>query len=1045
MVYNLNKLGKLLLNHLFGSTFWLLLVFLTPFFITKLEHLTSQERTHVANPEKYAKYHFYSTKKSNGATSKDSLLKPRLTNSSSDSKEPLSALQHGFYFADQYFHVPPCNLSTIPKKVYHFVQHTHTDAGWIQTMQYYYRAVVEDIIVGGVEYIQNHPSFASKFSFTNYDFLRMFFQSYPSKEPKKIMEQLMKGKKYEILSSSIAMPDQAITYYEDLINNIEYGREYGLKNFGEMSRYGWAIDNFGQSIFQARLFAELGYETITTVRLPSHIKDRMRYSKNLNFIWNHQYPEYSIFTHVFSNHYNPPDAIAIDFGAYAGEMITSINWSLFARVHHLFTKEMVTNYANFKEVNVLIGMGDDFQYHNFSGTMKSNLKIYYVLKSNDKSLFVNSTFVVSTVDEFYKAVRAENLTYTRVPPRDFFPSNLLHNAETEWWSGFYSVKPLLKYKIRKYGEVVRGISSLISYQILQSGELISNYNWTYNAMEDIRFTQGILQHHDAITGTCTRQVVADYLDMIAKGIDKGNVIVKESLKESIWKQFEGDLSQVVITDGDIRLWNNDEICIGYLPRHQPRSASIVLSKEVASRIRAKSSSLCGKQVCMVNVEVVPGQLTSIISSTTSKKELEALQPKTIQLAEGESYKWTTSQSSKSAPSNKIFTFSIKSSHLMITLPSNQTISISIRLDKEGPLDFAGRQVIDEGMYTMRLFSRDPEIVHVHSAEVRIHSDGSASLSARNDFYDVQIGVFVDPEEAVPCAKVKIVQGPIGTAHMYKFIARYFVDAVKSAFPRFLTDSNGFELVERVYNENLRPEASYYPLAKFIQIRAEDYQFTVSVDRGVGASSPRPGVADVMFNRATGVEDIYGVPERVVEDKTITIEHKLILEKAGGQAHRRLHIAEDGYGLLVTAQGTAQSSCHGKRIAFPSTQGSKSEPASNTERKPEFPEHQYIKTFLDLAPDALKVRLYNLNDDLTITIDNVRDFIRERYNLSRQITIEERSLDYNQPISEILEQPYMWRNVTALKKAYAEETIGEKVVLKPLKMKTYKIIVDKPAK
>jgi hypothetical protein len=40
---------------------------------------------------------------------------------------------------------------------------------------------------------------------------------------------------------------------------------------------------------------------------------------------------------------------------------------------------------------------------------------------------------------------------------------------------------------------------------------------------------------------------------------------------------------------------------------------------------------------------------------------------------------------------------------------------------------------------------------------------------------------------------------------------------------------------------------------------------------------------------------------------------------------------------------------------------------------------------------------------------------------------------------------MWRNVTALKKAYAEETIGEKVVLKPLKMKTYKIIVDKPAK
>ena len=87
-----------------------------------------------------------------------------------------------------------------------------------------------------------------------------------------------------------------------------------------------------------------------------------------------------------------------------------------------------------------------------------------------------------------------------------------------------------------------------------------------------------------------------------------------------------------------------------------------------------------------------------------------------------------------------------------------------------------------------------------------------------------------------------------------------------------------------------------------------------------------------------------------------------------------------------------------------------------------------------------VRFYNMNDKETITVDNVKEFIKRRYDIERDITVEERSLDYNLPISTILEQPYMWRNVTLLKKAYAEETTKDGFILKPLKMKTYKITV-----
>jgi hypothetical protein len=47
-------------------------------------------------------------------------------------------------------------------------------------------------------------------------------------------------------------------------------------------------------------------------------------------------------------------------------------------------------------------------------------------------------------------------------------------------------------------------------------------------------------------------------------------------------------------------------------------------------------------------------------------------------------------------------------------------------------------------------------------------------------------------------------------------------------------------------------------------------------------------------------------------------------------------------------------------------------------------------------------------DKSITIDNVKEFIKQRYGIERDIEIEERSLDYNLPITTILNQPYAFR-------------------------------------
>jgi hypothetical protein len=275
-------------------------------------------------------------------------------------------------------------------------------------MQFYYQDKVESILKTSIYRIHKKNDYASKFSFTNYEFLRVFLQTQRSNELKEFLSDLLKNKTYEILSSSIAMPDQAVTYFDDLNNNMEYGREYGLKHFGQVSRYGWAIDNFGQSAFTVRFHAEVGYDSFTTVRLPALEKSRLIMTSNLHFHWGNKYPEFDILTHVFPLHYNPPSPLH-GFEDLRHEQITSLDWNLFHSVNEAF-KIIRNTYQHFREVNVLTGMGDDFKFVNFPQSIDSIKKIYAILKSNSKSLYANSTFVVSTVDEYFRALREENYT-----------------------------------------------------------------------------------------------------------------------------------------------------------------------------------------------------------------------------------------------------------------------------------------------------------------------------------------------------------------------------------------------------------------------------------------------------------------------------------------------------------------------------------------------------------------------------------------------------------------------------------------------------------
>lgn len=99
---------------------------------------------------------------------------------------------------------------------------------------------------------------------------------------------------------------------------------------------------------------------------------------------------------------------------------------------------------------------------------------------------------------------------------DFFPhAHSIH----EYWAGFFTSRPTSKRFER------------IGNNVLQIARQLSGFaNLAYNVNYDLEDAIGVMQHHDAITGTEREAVEQDYHRLIANGISKSVDNIEESLR-----------------------------------------------------------------------------------------------------------------------------------------------------------------------------------------------------------------------------------------------------------------------------------------------------------------------------------------------------------------------------------------------------------------------------------------------------------------------------------------------------------------------------------
>jgi lysosomal alpha-mannosidase len=164
--------------------------------------------------------------------------------------------------------------------------------------------------------------------------------------------------------------------------------------------------------------------------------------------------------------------------------------------------------------------------------------IKYVNKNNG----VNITLQYSTPSEYLDALKADKVVW---PTKydDGFP--YADNKE-DFWTGFFSSRPTKKKMTKDASSNLHASQKLMAQKVISLNVQDSKVKEIKQVKQDFFDVMGVLQHHDAITGTEQQHVADDYTMTLAHSQFKSNKVYSQLLKEKM-KQITGLSSDQVVT------------------------------------------------------------------------------------------------------------------------------------------------------------------------------------------------------------------------------------------------------------------------------------------------------------------------------------------------------------------------------------------------------------------------------------------------------------------------------------------------------------------
>ncbi|EDW77497.1 uncharacterized protein Dwil_GK24528 [Drosophila willistoni] len=905
----------------------------------------------------------------------------------------------------------------------HMVPHSHDDVGWLKTVDQYFYGHRSNIQHAGVQYIID-TVVAELIKDPKRRFIQVetsFFHKWWSEQSetsKQVVHKLVEEGRLEFTGGAWAMNDEAAVHYQSVVDQFTLGLKFLDDTFGTCGRprVGWQIDPFGHSREQASIFAQMGYDGEFFARMDHNDKDKRLDDLAMEMIWDasESLSNDELFTGMLYRHYSAPPGYCFDVHCGDDPIIDTKSYdnNVKSRVDD-FLSYVSAVAENYRSNHVMIPMGDDFQYEDAQVNFKNMDKlIKYVNERQSEGSTYNLFY--STPGCYLHSLH-ESLQSWPNKTEDFFPYGSDTNS---FWTGYFTSRPTQK-RFERDGNHMLQVAKQLSTLAHLTGE---------QQKEDLLYLRkimGVMQHHDAITGTEKQHVSDDYDRLLYDGILGAANTARDALRE-LTNLPEGEFESCLQLNISVCAFTKDSADNVVVTLFNPLAHSA--TEYVRIPVKKESYEVTDEQGRTVASEVVPvawqildldfrsndtqhdlvfkasvdkiahfyikkvdsgdSDSKTLVKINGHKSEVPKRFKKVHAMQNVETY--DDDDSGETVVQNSLIKLVIDNSSGRLKTIEMNGVSESVEQK------FAVYETKDSGAY---VFRQNGDIKEVDDdVEFSVY-DGTLVKEVHQQVSEY-ISQVIRIYEGVNRVEFEWLVGPIPTD---SDTAREIVSLFKTGISSdgvFYTDSNGREMLKRQKNkrENYDPDlgqqptsGNYYPITSRIALEDSKKRFAVLNDRAQGGSSMQNGELEIMLHRRLIRDDGYGVGEALNEEK---FGNPLI-------ARGKLHVILNTAGSKATAaERKAEKEIHlpfakffSKKPSTTSTAVAKALPSFD-----DFPQSVHLFSLEPFSDNEILFRVENFLDH---NEGNVVSFnIRPIFDSLNGLEIRETSLDGNLPLSDM---------------------------------------------
>ncbi|GFR83293.1 alpha-mannosidase [Elysia marginata] len=617
-------------------------------------------------------------------------------------------------------------------------------------------------------------------------------------------------------------------------------------------------------------------------------------------------------------------------------------WEQFQKKAHLYQSNVL-----------LVPHGDDFRYTSQGEWQQQFGNLQKLMDYINKNEDMNIQVQFGTISDFFNALTKDVSKSAISFPSlsgDFLPYN---DRDDQYWTGFYSSRPLYKHTIRALQAKLRITEIIYTMTMIQPELSVTFKSQNSTAvLVKARRALALFQHHDAITGTSRKYVMRDYGRNLLSAIKEVNNLLAllnfhwmlnikvkpKTLKDrlpslTMWDEWTEDSYPRLKTSHSDGIWHvivTNPLTVNWV-------SPVTIQTSTPSYVKSKQGTIIPSQCNPVfgsNMLPLQGVYDIIFFADVPPLSMRTYQ--VVESSDKAEFSTITVYGKKLSTKDFVPEFQpVKSTKPVIEI-ENSLLKATFSACT-GTLQSVLRQT-DQAVY---------------QTEIKMMTYGTGSWS--NPFRDSS-GAYIfmprGPAQEVESLypSIVVIHGPVASTVMAKLpgvrhaATLYNTDGPMGAgihienladlssetwnnhelvmrletnvYPQesdWCVDLNGYQMHRKKWRSKFLIQGNYHPMTSMVYIEDEQLsRITLITSHSHGASTQSPGWLEVILDRRLMQDDWRGLNEGVKDNVVSPSNFILLVEKGYGPAPRVIHIDRVGRAAKLKITSAVETSLTGSK-------------------------------------------------------------------------------------------------------------------------------------